>query len=59
MRHLLRSICTRTGDKITFRHEAACGAEARCLCTDVRLVDCPACLNILEIRHGRTSRNLF
>lgn len=46
MRHLLRSICTRTGDKITFRHEAACGAEAKCLCTDRRLVDCEECLDI-------------
>lgn len=46
MRHLLRSTATRDGDTITFTHEAACGAEARCLCTDVRLVDCPDCLDI-------------
>jgi len=43
MRHLLCSICTRDGDTLTFHHAAACGAEAKCLCTDVRLVDCPKC----------------
>lgn len=46
MRHLLISTCHRAGDQLTFTHAAACGAEARCLCTDVRLVNCPDCLKI-------------
>lgn len=46
MRHLLKVIVNRSGDQLTFTHAAACGAAAKCLCTDVRNVDCPECKEI-------------
>lgn len=56
MRHLLRSICTRDGDTLAFHHAAACGAEAKFLCTDVRLVDCPKCKERMDADNPRISK---